>query len=146
MITYSEKINVSIDQVWKHLVHKIKYPENFVPGVSNVYIKEETDYFVIREMDILQVDGHKFRLTEKITQGPYCVKFEILEHPIYEGYVDNTIEKISETQSEITFSLLWKHKESGEIFNNQELVKNAVIKTIKYIIESKTIETDIKIA
>ena len=146
MITYSEKINVSFDQVWKHLVHKIKYPENFVPGVSNVYIKEETDNFVKRETDIQQVDGHKFRLAEKITQGPYCVKFEIIEHPIYNGYVDNMIKKISERETEITFSLSWKNKETGDIFNNQELVKNAVIKTIKYIIESKTIETDIKIA
>ena len=137
MITYSEKTNVNIDKVWDHLVYKIKHPENFVPGVSHVIIKEETTDYVLREMDIQQADGVTFRLTEKITHAPYWVKFEIIEHPIYLGYVDNMIKKISESESEITFSLLWKHKETGDIFTNQEIVKNAVIKTITHILETR---------
>ncbi|MBC7864320.1 MAG: DUF1857 family protein [Bacteroidia bacterium] len=137
MISYSENIQMPLDLVWKNFIYKIEHPEHFVPGVSNVLIKEKTDEFIIREMDIEPPGGSKFRIVEKITHSPYLVKFLIIEHPVYSGYVDNTAEKISDTETKITFSQNWLNKETGEQFRNEEMIKNAVQKTIKFILQQR---------
>ena len=49
MISYSENIKVPLDVVWQHFIYKIEHPENFVPGVSNVAIKENNDAYIIRD-------------------------------------------------------------------------------------------------
>ncbi len=137
MITYSENIDVPIAVVWQHFIHKIEHPENFVPGVSNVYIKESTDQYIIREMDIEPIVGSKVRLTEKITYAPYWVKFSIIDHPTYSGDVDNIAERISDNETKITFTLNWIDKVTAVPFHNQEMIKNAVRKTVEFILHSK---------
>jgi hypothetical protein len=87
-------------------------------------------------MNITSPDGITIRLKEKITHAPYWVKFLIIEHPIYNGYVDNIAEKISETETKITYTINWVNKKTGEIFSNQELVKSAVLKSIDYILKN----------
>jgi hypothetical protein len=136
MITYSENIKAPLDVVWQHFIHKIEHPENFVPGVSNVSIKETNAEYIIREMDIEPDGGLKVRLIEKITYSPYWVRFLIIDHPVYSGYVDNIAERISDNETKITFSLNWINKETGEAFSNQEMIKNAVLKTATFILHS----------
>jgi hypothetical protein len=137
MISYSENIKVPLDVVWQHFIYKIEHPENFVPGVSNVAIKENNDAYIIREMDIESHGGLKVRLIEKITYFSYCVRFLIIDHPLYSGYVDNIAERISDNETKITFSLNWINKETGETFSNGEMIKNAVLKTVAFILDSK---------
>ena len=137
MISYSENIKVPLDVVWQHFIYKIEHPENFVPGVSNVAIKENNDAYIIREMDIESHGGLKVRLIQKITYSPYCVRFLIIDHPLYSGYVDNIAERISDNETKITFSLNWINKETGETFSNGEMIKNAVLKTVAFILDSK---------
>ncbi len=137
MISHSEIINKPISIVWEHFLYKIEHPEHFVPGVSNVEIKEKTDDYVMREMDIQPRDGAKIRLLEKITYSPYWVKFLIVDHPVYSGHVDNLAEPVSEHETKITYSLYWTNKVTGEVFSNQEMIKNAVLKTVEFILESK---------
>lgn len=137
MITYSANIKVPIAVVWEHFLRKIEHPENFVPGVSNVTIKENTDQYIIREMDIEPLGGPKVRLIEKITHSPYWVKFSIIDHPIYSGYVDNLAERISDNETKITFTLNWVYKDTREPFQNEEMIKNAVIKTVNFISNSE---------
>ena len=76
-------------------------------------------------------------LVEKITFVPYKVRFLLLEHPKFEGYVDNDIKPISENETEMTFTINWKDKTTQSEFDNQEMLKNAVLKTKKYIEENK---------
>ena len=72
-------------------------------------------------------------LIEKITFIPYKVRFLLLEHPKFEGYVDNDIKAISDTKTEMTFTINWKDKTTKIEFDNSEMVKNAVLKTKTYI-------------
>jgi len=88
-------------------------------------------------MDIEPQGGLKTRLVEKITYSPYWVRFLILDHPIYSGYVDNVAERISDNETKVTFSLNWINKETAETFSNQEMIKNAVLKTVDFILNSK---------
>ena len=120
----------------QHLILKIEKPENFVPGVSDVIILEKNEDFVTRKMTIT-VEGNATTLVEKITFIPYKVRFLLLEHPKFEGYVDNDIKPISENETEMTFTINWKDKTTQSEFDNQEMLKNAVLKTKKYIEENK---------
>ncbi len=132
MVHYTTTVNASLENVWQHLILKIEKPENFVPGVSDVLILEKNEDFVTRKMTIT-VEGNATTLVEKITFIPYKVRFLLLEHPKFEGYVDNDIKPISENETEMTFTINWKDKTSQSEFDNSEMIKNAVLKTKIFI-------------
>lgn len=135
MVQFSTTVNAPLEKVWQHLILKIEKPENFVPGVSDVLILEKNEDFVTRKMTIT-TEENATTLVEKITFIPYKVRFLLLEHPKFEGYVDNDIKPISENETEMTFTINWKDKTTQSEFENQEMVKNAVLKTKKYIEEN----------
>ncbi|NHM01746.1 AtaL-like protein [Flavobacterium difficile] len=135
MVQFTTQVNASLEKVWQHLIFKIEKPENFVPGVSDVFILEKNENFVTRKMTITTPETVT-TLVEKITFIPYKVRFLLVEHPKFEGYVDNDIQFISENETEMTFTINWKDKATQTEMNNQEMVKNAVLKTKKYIEEN----------
>lgn len=132
MVQYTTIVNTSLEKVWQHLILKIEKPENFVPGVSDVIILERSEDFVIRKMSITTSENTT-TLVEKITFVPYKVRFLLIEHPKFEGYVDNDIKFISDNETEMTFTINWKDKTTQSEFDNQEMVKSAVVKTKNYI-------------
>jgi ribosome-associated toxin RatA of RatAB toxin-antitoxin module len=132
MVQYSVIVNASLDKVWSHLIYKIEKPENFVPGVNNVIILKKNNDFVTRQMTITTEENSSV-IKEKITFVPYKVRFLILEHPNFEGYVDNDIKGISDNETEMTFTINWIDKTTKSEINNFEMVKNAVLKTKTYI-------------
>jgi ribosome-associated toxin RatA of RatAB toxin-antitoxin module len=136
MVQFTTIVNASLEKVWQHLILKIEKPENFVPGVSDVIILEKKGDFVTRKMTITTAENAT-TLVEKITFVPYKVRFLLLEHPKFEGYVDNDIKPISENETEMTFTINWKDKTTQSEFDTQEMVKNALLKTKKYIEENK---------
>jgi ribosome-associated toxin RatA of RatAB toxin-antitoxin module len=135
MVHYTTTVNASLEKVWQHLILKIEKPENFVPGVSDVIILDKNEDFVNRKMTIT-VEGNATTLVEKITFAPYKVRFLLLEHPKFEGYVDNDIKAISDNETEMTFTINWKDKTTQSEFDNSEMVKNAVLKTKNHIEEN----------
>ncbi len=132
MVQYTTIVNTSLEKVWQNLILKIEKPENFVPGVSDVIILERSEDFVIRKMSITTSENTT-TLVEKITFVPYKVRFLLIEHPKFEGYVDNDIKFISDNETEMTFTINWKDKTTQSEFDNQEMVKSAVVKTKNYI-------------
>jgi ribosome-associated toxin RatA of RatAB toxin-antitoxin module len=132
MVHYTTTVKAPLEKVWQHLILKIEKPENFVPGVSDVIILEKKEDFVTRKMTITTAENAT-TLVEKITFVPYKVRFLLLEHPKFEGYVDNDIKPISENETEMTFTINWKDKTTQSEFDNQEMLKNAVLKTKTFI-------------
>ncbi len=132
MVQFTTIVNASLEKVWQHLILKIEKPENFVPGVSDVIILEKKGDFVTRKMTITTAENAT-TLVEKITFVPYKVRFLLLEHPKFEGYVDNDIKPISENETEMSFTINWKDKTTQSEFDNQEMLKNAVLKTKTFI-------------
>ncbi len=135
MVQYTTIVNASLEKVWEQLIYKIENPENFVPGVSEVEIIEKTEKFVVRKMKITQESGTSI-LKEKITFDPFKVRFLSLDHPSIEGFVDNDIQSISENKTEMTFTINWIDRTTKTEINNFEMVKNAVLKTKKFIEET----------
>jgi hypothetical protein len=140
MTAYSTNIQLPLAQVWEHLIYKIEHPENFVPGVSNVTILEKTEGYVMRSMDIHLPDGSQATVVEKITHTPYLVRFTIIEHPVYTGYVDNLAEQITDHETQITYTMSWVNKITGEPMANPEIVKNAVLKTVDFMLQTPSKE------
>ena len=135
MVHYTTIVKASLEKVWQELLFKIEKPENFVPGVSNVIILEKNNNSVIRQMTIT-TEGIPTTLTEKITSIPHKVRFLLMDHPKFEGYVDNDIKAITDQETELTFTINWKDKATQSEINNPEMIKNAVLKTKKYIEEN----------
>ena len=135
MVQFSAIVNASLEKVWQHLILKIEKPKNFVPDVSDVLILEKKEDFVIRKMTIT-TEENATTLVEKINFVPYKVRFQLLEHPKFDGYVDNDVKFISDNETEVTFTINWKDKITKFEFDNLEMVKSAVLKTKKYIEEN----------
>jgi ribosome-associated toxin RatA of RatAB toxin-antitoxin module len=134
MVQFSTIVKASLEKVWNHLLHKIEHPENFVPGVSDVIVLEKNNNFVLRKMTIT-TNENAISLTEKITFIPYKVRYQLIEHPNFEGYVDNDVTVVSTDETELTFTINWTDKATQSEINNFEMVKNAVLKT-KHFIEN----------
>lgn len=132
MVSYSATTKASLKKVWEQLLFKIEHPEDFVPGVSHVSILEKTDTTVIRVMDVV-MNGVSATLKEKITFQSYKVRFELIEHPHLDGYIDNDAKALSDTETEITYTAHWRSKGTQEEINNFEIIKTAVLKTIALI-------------
>jgi hypothetical protein len=135
MPSFSVNVAASIEKVWEHLIYKIEHPEAFVPGVSDIIILDRNYDFVLRQMTIT-MNENSAKVIEKISATPYFVRFELIEHPKFEGYVDNEAVALSENETKMTFTMHWKDKETKVAFDNQEIIKNAVLKTKIYIEEN----------
>lgn len=135
MTSYTTILPVSIEQVWQHLLYKIEHPESFVPGVSKVQILEKKEDIVLRQMDVA-LNNTPSTVIEKITWKPYHVRFELIAHDIYEGYVDNEATVIDTDHTELCYTIHWKNKQTGEIYNDEELVKKAVLQSAEHILKS----------
>ena len=114
------------------MIYKIDHPEHFVPGVSEVIIVEKNTSYVSRQMTVKTPEAVTV-LKEKITFKPYKVRFLLLDHDKLEGYVDNDISPLSDTKTQMTFTINWIDKITQEAINNFELVQNAVLKTKTFI-------------
>ena len=140
MIQYSATIMVPMADVWRHLLYKIECPEAFVPGVSDVKILEKREGFVRRKMTIKMPDGTINNIEEEIIFAPYQVRFNLVSHPKFSGYVDNIITPISEKECLLTYSIHWQDKATLVYFSDENIVKNAVLKSVAHI-QSQSNET-----
>ncbi|MDI1356331.1 MAG: DUF1857 family protein [bacterium] len=131
-IHHSETVQAPLQKVWEHLLYKIDHPENFVPGVSNVKILEKSADATLRKMDLTMPVGTN-SVTEKITATPYCVRFQIIEHPLVKGYVENYAKALNEHSTLLTYVMNWEFRENRQTANNSDLLKSAVIKSKNYI-------------
>ncbi len=131
-VSHTEIVNASLHEVWKHLLFKIDNPQYFVPNVSDVQILEKTAEATIRKMTVTMPDK-AMTISEKITASPYWVKFEIMEHPMFIGYVTNLAEEIDEQSTRLTYAMNWHNKITHESANNIEILKAAVNKSKDYI-------------
>lgn len=131
-ISHTEIVNAPIHEVWKHLLFKIDYPQHFVPNVSDVEILEKTPNFTMRKMTVT-MPNQAMTIVEKITASPYWVKFEIVEHPTFTGYVNNLAEALNDHTTKLTYTMCWINKLTNESANNVEILKAAVLKSKHYI-------------
>jgi len=132
VISHTEIVKAPLADVWKHLLFKIDHPQHFVPHVSDVKILEKNEGATIRKMTV-SLPAQTITIIEKITATPYLVKFEIIEHPVFTGYVDNVAEAIDTHTTQLTYTMCWLNKATQESANNMDILKAAVQKSKEYI-------------
>lgn len=131
-ISHTEIISASIHDVWKHLLFKINHPQHFVPNVSGVEILKKNEAATIRKMTVT-LPTQTMTIVEKIIASPYLVRFEIMEHPTFTGYVNNLAEAIDEHTTRLTYTMSWLNKATNTAANNLDILKAAVQKSKQYI-------------
>ena len=87
----------------------------------------------MRQMNLTNPQGEEITLVERITHIPYEVCYAIEEHPKYKGYVLNRAVAINQEETTITYSIYWQDIETDVWYAEEETVKNAVLKTLAYI-------------
>lgn len=132
MTAYTTIVEAPLEKVWECLVLKIENPQNFVPGVSEILILEKTSDYVLRQMKVTTPESSVI-LKEKITFAPYKVRFLLVDHPVLDGYVDNDARAISDTQTELTYTMNWIDKATQTEKSKLEMVQSAVLKTKEFI-------------
>lgn len=132
IVSHTEIVQAPLHEVWKHLLFKIDNPQYFVPNVSDVQILDKTDETTLRKMTLTMPDK-TMTISEKITASPHWVKFEIMEHPMFIGYVTNLAEEIDEQNTRLTYTMNWHNKITHESANNLDILKAAVNKSKQYI-------------
>lgn len=135
IISHTEIVNAPLTKVWEHLLFKINHPQYFVPNVSEVEILEKSTEFTIRKMTV-KMPNQEMTIIEKITSKNYQVNFEIIQHPIFSGYVNNIAEPINENSTKLTYTMCWLNTSNQTPANNMEVLKGAVIKSKEYIEQS----------
>jgi hypothetical protein len=90
----------------------------------------------IRKMTVA-LPENEITIIEKITAIPYCVKFEIVEHPTFTGFVENHAKSLNENTTQLTYSMTWYNKLNNISANNMDILKAAVNKSKNYIEDKK---------
>lgn len=131
---FTALVSKSIEEVWAHLIYKIDFPQHFVPGVQDVEILEKTETYTIRKMTVV-MHNEPQTVVEKITldANKHLIRFEVLEHPKFTGYVLNEAVPFSDNSTELTYRLNWVNKEDGSLVDGTEIIKNAVLLSKSFI-------------
>lgn len=134
MHRFTALVSKSIEDVWTHLVYKVDAPQHFVPGVQDVEILEKTEAYTIRKMTVV-MHNEPQTVVEKITldANKHLVRFELLEHPRFTGYVLNEAVSLGANSTELTYCLNWADKKDGALVDGSEIIKNAVLLSKSFI-------------
>jgi hypothetical protein len=134
MVSYTHTVSLPISKVWEHFLFKVEHPEHFVPGVSDAHIIEKNEEFVDRQMNLSNPEGALIKLVERITHKPFEVCYAILEHPKFKGYVLNQAVAINDSETAITYSIHWQDKLTEAWYAEEATAKNAVLKSIDFML------------
>lgn len=110
-VTCSETVNTDIHTLWKVFLDKVENPERYMQFVKETRFPEDNEEYVIRE--IITED---MTLTEKITLDEKMgeVKFELMDHPLFDGYVTHSIvppdESSPDSKPVVTVTMNWTPK------------------------------------
>lgn len=110
-VTCSEVVETDIQTLWQVFLDKVENPQRYMQFVKETRFPEDTEDYVVRE--IITDD---MTLTEKITLDEKMgeVKFELVDHPLFEGYVLHAIvppdASNRESKPVVTVTMNWTPK------------------------------------
>ncbi len=136
---YSGLANASLDHIWEHLVDKVRHPDRYLKGITDILILEEgPGNRVIRRMTINFPGKPPMTVLEEITwnEADHLVDFKILEHPSHTGNVINRIDKHEDGTLWLTYRMDWKFKGEGPDPMEGMNIKGAVDSSLDSIYKS----------
>ncbi len=128
--SHSETVVASVQTIWQLLLDKIEDPAKYVPDVERSEILIRGNGFVVRRIKATGQD-----LTERITadEKDHKVEFVLVDHPVYEGNVENVImTSLEGGYPTLTFTLDWKRRDGArDELNMQPAIRRSVKHTKK---------------
>lgn len=87
-LEYFTPVDASLQTIWDVLLDRIEHPDRYMAGVESFSFPESTEDYAIREV-IIQGFPLRERITIDERQGE--VRYELLEHPLFQGDVFNAL-------------------------------------------------------
>jgi hypothetical protein len=87
-LDYFIPVNASLQTIWNVLLDRVEHPERYMKGVESFSFLESTETFAVRE---ILIQG--FPLRERITIDERLgeVRYQLIEHPLFQGDVYNAL-------------------------------------------------------
>ena len=130
-ISHSEIVRSSLEKLWSLLLEKVEHPDRTIKEVQEVTVLERFHNGILRQMKALDMV-----ITERIVidENKKEIKFTLMNHPKYEGYFINRVQKLDSNSIQLTYIQNWTLK-SGTTEQNElefrEIIKNAVLEMKK---------------
>lgn len=130
-ISHSEIVRSSLEKLWSLLLEKVEHPDRTIKEVQEVTVLERFHNGILRQMKALDMV-----ITERIVidENKKEIKFTLMNHPKYEGYFINRVQKLDNNSIQMTYIQNWTLK-SGTTEQNElefrEIIKNAVLEMKK---------------
>ena len=130
-ISHSEIVRSSLEKLWSLLLEKVEHPDRTIKEVQEVTVLERFHNGILRQMKALDMV-----ITERIVidENKKEIKFTLMNHPKYEGYFINRVQKLDSNSIQLTYIQNWILK-SGTTEQNElefrEIIKNAVLEMKK---------------
>lgn len=142
--TFSTPVYARLETVWKILLDKMEHPEHFIPGVEETKILDRFEGGLVRE---IRTNGMTIRERAMIDESGGEIRYEIMEHPLFTGFIVNRVVPTSRQSpvapQNLTFELNWIPKaDEGEAALREEMTQamQAAVLTIKEIAEDEDAE------
>ena len=127
----STPVFASAESVWAVLLDKMEHPQRYIEDALDVDILERGAKGLIRQLVL--PGGVTFR--ERVVSHPAAqtITFTLLDHPLYDGWVLNRLQKDAEGHTELVFELEWtlrpgcvEERDPGEVL---ALIRSSVLHT-----------------
>lgn len=128
-VNHKVKVDAPVDRVWSLLLHKIRHPDLYVPGIVKVEILNELGAFAVeRRMETDRGKSiHEVISADELTK---CVIFKYKTDPVFSGYVLNMVHE-EEDGTYLEYALHWTPKPGTDQTETDafwaETIKNAVL-------------------
>jgi hypothetical protein len=135
------EIDAPAHVVWDKLVDKIRRPDKYVPGVTNVEIVDDINELCVeRKMSLGEKIVHEHITADPLTK---TVVFKMLSNPTFRGFVINTLYE-DDGKVYLDYTMNWHAKDAPGPDSQAEMeqaIRNAVEHT-KQIAEAAANSTD----
>ena len=102
----SSRVEASPETVWAVLLDKMEHPQRYIEDALDAEILDRDPESVTRQLVL--PGGVSFR--ERITSDPVArsITFTLLDHPVFEGTVQNRLQIAADGGVELAFELDWR--------------------------------------
>ncbi len=87
-LEHFEAVDADLQTIWRVLLDRIENPQRYLAGVEACDFPEGNEEYAIREL-VIQGVPLRERITIDERQGE--IRYELLEHPLYQGDVVNAL-------------------------------------------------------
>lgn len=133
---FSTPVHARLETVWNILLDKAEHPDRFIPGVEQVSISDRFEGGFIRQMKTQGME-----ITERIiidAEGGE-IRFELLEHPLFSGFIVNRVVPTSRQSpvapQTLTFQVEWIPKTDEADRSLREEMTSAVQQAVLVVKE-----------